>query len=236
MPLLSAASLSMHFTGPLLLDGVSVSVEKGRRVGVIGPNGAGKSTLLKLLDGQLEPTGGAVVRQKGVRVAYQAQELQVDTGRTVLVGPSSEALAEVGLGQLVEHAGRGTGTRGVDLARKGPGGLMGSPLEPLPGQEPQGLLVGMRGAGPAPTTTEQAGEPGDQHDAGRGHEERPLDQLRVELPVHESLAGVLPLARGPLASAPPGLRVDDSWISSNHPSCVAAAGGPPGGPLSGAPE
>jgi len=83
MPLLLASRLSMHYTGPTLLDGVSAAVEKGRRIGVIGPNGAGKSTFLKLLDGRLEPTGGEVVRQRGVRVAYQAQELEYEPGRSV---------------------------------------------------------------------------------------------------------------------------------------------------------
>ena len=83
MPLLSASRVSMHYSGPLLLDGVTLSVEPGRRVGVIGPNGAGKSTLLKILAGTIEPTAGGVTRQRGTTVAYQAQELHIEPGRTV---------------------------------------------------------------------------------------------------------------------------------------------------------
>jgi len=83
MPMLATAQLSMHYTGPLLLDGVSVAVERGARIGLIGRNGSGKSTLLRLLDGRLEPTGGSVQREPGLKVAYQAQELEYTPGATL---------------------------------------------------------------------------------------------------------------------------------------------------------
>lgn len=40
------------------LQGISLTVEHGERVGIIGANGAGKSTLLKLLAGIYPPTSG----------------------------------------------------------------------------------------------------------------------------------------------------------------------------------
>ncbi|MDA1194930.1 MAG: ABC-F family ATP-binding cassette domain-containing protein [Planctomycetota bacterium] len=83
MPLLAANGVRMHFGGPLLLDGVHVEVEPGARIGLIGRNGTGKSTLLRLLRGDLEPSEGSIVVQPGVRIAYQAQELTWDPGRTV---------------------------------------------------------------------------------------------------------------------------------------------------------
>jgi len=43
-----------------LLDGVSLGVSAGDRIGVVGRNGAGKSTLLSLLAGLTEP-----IRMKG---------------------------------------------------------------------------------------------------------------------------------------------------------------------------
>jgi ATP-binding cassette subfamily F protein 3 len=73
----------MHYTGPDLLEGVTVKVERGDRIGLIGPNGSGKSTLLKILGGLLAPTAGDVLLGPNARVAYQAQELDYVTGASV---------------------------------------------------------------------------------------------------------------------------------------------------------
>lgn len=42
------------------LDGITLRIEPGERVGVLGPNGAGKTTLVRLALGLLGPTSGAV--------------------------------------------------------------------------------------------------------------------------------------------------------------------------------
>jgi ATP-binding cassette subfamily F protein uup len=60
--------------GPrLLLDGVSLGVDEGMRIGVVGRNGAGKSTLLALLAGTAEPDSGRIARMSGLRVGYLPQ-------------------------------------------------------------------------------------------------------------------------------------------------------------------
>ncbi|EPL61294.1 ABC transporter-like protein [Stutzerimonas stutzeri B1SMN1] len=45
------------------LDGLTLSLSEGDKLGLIGNNGAGKSTLLKLLAGIYEPTSGFIVRR-----------------------------------------------------------------------------------------------------------------------------------------------------------------------------
>ncbi len=51
--------LTRDFGAKRALNGVSLTIPKGRVIALLGPNGAGKSTLLKLLTGLLEPTFGS---------------------------------------------------------------------------------------------------------------------------------------------------------------------------------
>ena len=46
--------------GASAVDGVSLSIAAGERVGIIGRNGAGKSTLLGMIAGLVEPSAGAI--------------------------------------------------------------------------------------------------------------------------------------------------------------------------------
>jgi ABC-2 type transport system ATP-binding protein len=52
--------LTKRFGPDTALDGVSLSVEPGRIVGLLGPNGSGKTTLIKLATGLLTPTAGEI--------------------------------------------------------------------------------------------------------------------------------------------------------------------------------
>lgn len=47
--------------GPKVLDGVTLTVERGERIALVGPTGAGKSTLAKLLARLYDPTEGAIL-------------------------------------------------------------------------------------------------------------------------------------------------------------------------------
>jgi branched-chain amino acid transport system ATP-binding protein len=57
---LSAVKVTAGYDGPPVLDGVSVSAERGQVAVVLGPNGAGKSTLAKAMVGLLSVTSGTV--------------------------------------------------------------------------------------------------------------------------------------------------------------------------------
>ena len=84
MALLSLSHVTFRYAAEVILDDVTLAVEKGRKIGVVGQNGTGKSTLLRLMAGRLEPTAGDVQRQRDAVVAFQEQELRPEPGETVL--------------------------------------------------------------------------------------------------------------------------------------------------------
>jgi peptide/nickel transport system ATP-binding protein len=70
-PILEARDLSKHFGGgrrlvggraPVVkaVDGVDLTIPRGRTLGIVGESGCGKSTLGRMLVGLLEPTAGTI--------------------------------------------------------------------------------------------------------------------------------------------------------------------------------
>ena len=84
MPLCALSKAGRHFDGLTILHDIDLEIEAGMKVGIVGRNGSGKSTLLKMIAGSLEPTEGEVSRQRGLKLAYQTQELEAPEGATVL--------------------------------------------------------------------------------------------------------------------------------------------------------
>ena len=83
MPLVTLQDVSLRFRGPRVLDGVQLQIDRGERLCLLGRNGEGKSTLLRLIQGELEPDEGQVVRQQGLVTAMLIQEVPRDLAGTV---------------------------------------------------------------------------------------------------------------------------------------------------------
>ena len=66
--------LTYRIGGRMLLDHATVSVAKGRKVGLVGRNGAGKTTLFRLITGEISPDDGEVSVLGRARVGTVAQE------------------------------------------------------------------------------------------------------------------------------------------------------------------
>lgn len=66
-----------------VLDGVSLGVGAGERIGVVGRNGQGKSTLLRILSGVEAPDGGRVSLTAGTRIGLLGQRDDHDESRSV---------------------------------------------------------------------------------------------------------------------------------------------------------
>jgi ATP-binding cassette subfamily F protein uup len=65
----------MVFDGPLILDDVSMDIDKGQRICILGRNGAGKSTLMRIINGEIKPDAGEVIVTPGLKVSYLAQDV-----------------------------------------------------------------------------------------------------------------------------------------------------------------
>jgi ATP-binding cassette subfamily F protein uup len=100
MPLLTFDRLELAYGHWPLLDGASLVIEAGERIGLIGRNGTGKSSLLKVIAGINPPDAGDVWRQPALKLAYVPQEPQFQPGHTVFeavaegVGEAQRLLAE----------------------------------------------------------------------------------------------------------------------------------------------
>jgi len=57
-PVLTVSNMCKSFSGPLVLDDVSLSIEPGEVRALVGQNGSGKSTLIKILAGFHQPDSG----------------------------------------------------------------------------------------------------------------------------------------------------------------------------------
>ena len=59
--ILECRGLTKYFPGCLALNDVTLSIPRGRIVGLLGPNGSGKTTLIKLANGLLTPSSGEIL-------------------------------------------------------------------------------------------------------------------------------------------------------------------------------
>ena len=75
MALVSLQGVNVSFGGPLLLEGIDLSIDRGERVCLVGRNGTGKSTVMRLITGEVKPDGGKIVFQQNVRITLLTQEV-----------------------------------------------------------------------------------------------------------------------------------------------------------------
>ncbi len=84
----------MSYPTATVLDGVTIGVDEGMRIGIVGRNGDGKSTLLRVLARVQEPDGGRVTHRGGLRVGMLGQTDDLDDAAT---------LAQAVLGDREDH-------------------------------------------------------------------------------------------------------------------------------------
>jgi len=82
--MITISNLSKNYGKKILFNNISLTIDRGEKIGIIGPNGAGKSTLFAIVLNAIEPSSGNVTVHKNIRIGYLAQESSFKSEHTVL--------------------------------------------------------------------------------------------------------------------------------------------------------
>ena len=100
MAIIKLQDLSISFGSPLLLDNVNLQLHEGQKISLLGRNGVGKSTLMKIINGDIEPDSGSIIRAQQCITSFLPQEVPNDITGSVY---SIIAQGAVPTGKIVEH-------------------------------------------------------------------------------------------------------------------------------------
>jgi ATP-binding cassette subfamily F protein 3 len=74
MPIINLNDIHLSFGEEIVLDGLTMRLFPGEKVGMVGPNGCGKTTLFRLILGKIEPDMGEIKKRGKVEIGYLPQE------------------------------------------------------------------------------------------------------------------------------------------------------------------
>jgi len=112
--LLSATELGLSYGNQSVLDGATLAIRPGEKLGLVGRNGSGKSSFLKILAGSEKADTGEVARRQGLVVGYLPQEFQLDEDSSVEDNVRSGA-AELAAVVARYEAGEGSDAELADM-------------------------------------------------------------------------------------------------------------------------
>ena len=102
---LGVRDLGKRYGGVQAVDGITLALAEGERMGVIGPNGAGKTTLFKMIAGDVSVTNGRIeLFGRDVTRMSTARRARLGVGRTFQV---SNLFRDMSVIDNVRVAGRG---------------------------------------------------------------------------------------------------------------------------------
>ena len=108
--ILSASELQLSFGNQAVLDGATLAISAGEKVGLVGRNGCGKSSFLRIIAGDEAPDAGSVSRKQGLVTGYLPQEFHLDEDATV------EANIRAGAAELITMIERFENAEGISHA------------------------------------------------------------------------------------------------------------------------
>jgi len=81
--IITATDLIVRYGDRTVLDGATLAIDEGDRIGLVGRNGCGKTTFLRLLAGTQSPDRGTVSRRRDLVVSYLSQDFTLDPAKNV---------------------------------------------------------------------------------------------------------------------------------------------------------
>src|ERR1035437_1402879 len=81
--ILTATELTVRYGERAILDGATLAINEGDRIGLVGRNGCGKTTFLRILAGLQSPDRGDVTRRRDLVVSYLPQDFMLDATKSV---------------------------------------------------------------------------------------------------------------------------------------------------------
>lgn len=77
MALISLQNISISYGTDILLDDITLQIQKGERISLLGRNGAGKSTFMKIINNQVTPDKGDIICDSNLKVSILPQDIPV---------------------------------------------------------------------------------------------------------------------------------------------------------------
>ena len=81
--MVTLTEIAVAYGEQVVLDDVSLTIDRGARIALCGANGSGKSTLMRVIAGQASADSGRVIPKRGVSIAYLAQSGVEHGGRSL---------------------------------------------------------------------------------------------------------------------------------------------------------
>ena len=80
---LATTDLVVRYNERTILDGATLGLDEGDRIGLVGRNGCGKTMFLRILAGLQTPDGGEVTARRDLVVSYLPQDFTLEASLDV---------------------------------------------------------------------------------------------------------------------------------------------------------
>ncbi len=81
--ILACRQLHKAYGIDVILEKITFHIEEREKAAIVGVNGAGKTTLFKILTGEISADGGEFYLKKDTSVGYLAQNIRIESNRTI---------------------------------------------------------------------------------------------------------------------------------------------------------